>query len=601
MLLLALACGIDSEVSSVLDGRLAECHEQAPAAFETEAVGECAAEVGFTAPYALWRWSENPGLPASHSIVSPVVVVPVEDSDGDGAVTHRDRVSIIAVTLNVPALTDADLIRLDGPTGALLQTLHQAGGTPPLETSGAAAGRLCAGDEVAVVYVGVDGRVYAVNARDFGLIWRSDARPDSSAGYVVGAAVPHLADLDGDGCSEILVTDLVLDSGGRLLGRTSVANFGESDYFGADAFDVDGDGRGEILRANAWYDADVHPVMVSEWSDGTTIGAGTSEGAAFVVARTSGSELDGRPSTHLRDGGGVVVWSGELSDNEGNMGFPAIGDVDGDGSADIVVAGYSALVALRAADGSELWRAWAEDVSSHIAAPALFDFTGDGAADVAYADEADFRIVNGRTGGVIFYDPDHCSVTLKEHPVVADVDGDGSVEILVSETDCPENPGDGGIVAYTNVARDWFAASPLWAMSGWREGNGAADLDPVPVATVSAGGSNLRERRRTAPPDVVPVVEGWCGDEYQASVRVSVVNQGGTVARDVGLELRDGHTVVASWALGVELEPQAGYGPVTIPVPSDAGSNLQLAATPSDLVCSDNDVIPMPAAGTTAD
>ena len=65
----------------------------------------------------------------------------------------------------------------------------------------------------------------------------------------------------------------------------------------------------------------------------------------------------------------------------------------------------------------------------------VFDFDNDGAAEIIYRDEINLHIVDGTSGTIIsnLLDGSFCSSqTMMEYPIVADVNGDGETEIIVS-------------------------------------------------------------------------------------------------------------------------------------------------------------------------
>src|SRR5687767_14127836 len=75
-----------------------------------------------------------------------------------------------------------------------------------------------------------------------------------------------------------------------------------------------------------------------------------------------------------------------------------------------------------------MWTANVQDGSGWAAGTA-FDFDGDGVAEAMYADEATLFVFDG-LGSPLLAVP-RSSKTLIEYPVVADVDNDGSAEIVV--------------------------------------------------------------------------------------------------------------------------------------------------------------------------
>ena len=74
--------------------------------------------------------------------------------------------------------------------------------------------------------------------------------------------------------------------------------------------------------------------------------------------------------------------------------------------------------------------------TSGITGTAVFDFDGDGASEVIYRDQVDLYVVDGESGRVLnsqYANLTKCSSnTAYEYPIIADVDGDGETEIIVT-------------------------------------------------------------------------------------------------------------------------------------------------------------------------
>src|SRR5690606_16751416 len=113
------------------------------------------------------------------------------------------------------------------------------------------------------------------------------------------------------------------------------------------------------------------------------------------------------------------------------LSVPAIDDLDGDGMPEIVVAGGSQVVVFHH-DGQVFWtHDEVHDVSGATGA-SIFDFDADGNKEVVYIDEVAVYAFDGRNGNVLFRSDAHASNTLFDYPVIADVDADGSAEIVVA-------------------------------------------------------------------------------------------------------------------------------------------------------------------------
>jgi hypothetical protein len=126
-------------------------------------------------------------------------------------------------------------------------------------------------------------------------------------------------------------------------------------------------------------------------------------------------------------------------------GAPAVADFDGDDRPEIAVADSSALrvldfdcetAGLDCLGGWVRWSAPIQDSSSGGSTSSSIDLEGDGAAEVVYADECFGRLYDGATGNVLAAWPRR-SCTFGEGISIADVDGDGSGELIVpSNTNC---------------------------------------------------------------------------------------------------------------------------------------------------------------------
>src|SRR5439155_23906720 len=103
------------------------------------------------------------------------------------------------------------------------------------------------------------------------------------------------------------------------------------------------------------------------------------------------------------------------------------------------------------------------------------DFNGDGVAEVVYRDECWLRVLSGPDGRTLFAAGSSSSTGL-ELPVVADVDGDGTAEIVVSaddrqpscsglpepETGAPWTGPKRGVFVYEDPLDRWMPSRAVW-------------------------------------------------------------------------------------------------------------------------------------------
>jgi subtilisin family serine protease len=263
-------------------------------------------------------------------------------------------------------------------------------------------------------------------------------------------------DVNGDGRNEIVATSqsiAVVDVNGQMLPGWPVSpGFGslQPPAIG----DVDGDGTKEIVVQGLSMP---NPIMVFRangapvpgWPQPINTGASESsysypalgdldgDGAAEIVVGT----LDGRVLTFRGNGSMLPGWP--QFTGAGNVNSPVIGDIDGDGLPEVVVGTRgvgpqrSSLFAWHA--NGTLLPGWPQQAEFNYAVfgyqtPALADVDGDGKADVIVStDSAAFALEALRHNGTRIGDFPRPTFDMgaasTNSPLVADVDGDGSLEL----------------------------------------------------------------------------------------------------------------------------------------------------------------------------
>jgi hypothetical protein len=308
-------------------------------------------------------------------------------------------------------------------------------------------------------------------------------------------AGPSIHDLDDDGKPEILREAYVFDATGKLLAGPPA---GFSEGYGTGQFpvvaDLDGDGKVEMVNGQGIWAFDK---TTKQWTPvvASIIGgfAGLTAIADFGTDSVDGV-LDGKAEIAVVRGGqvivetaaGKVVWGPIALPGSAGGGPPTIADFDGDGQAEIAVAGSDSYNVLdpdcqaasvrpggKCATGATngvLWSKKSQDHSSNITGSSVFDFDADGVAEAIYADECFARIYSGDTGDVIFSQY-MSSCTWYENPIVADVNNDDRAELIVgSNLNCPPTPGattgrlcETGEVVYPDSARPSVPVDAVFA------------------------------------------------------------------------------------------------------------------------------------------
>jgi len=275
---------------------------------------------------------------------------------------------------------------------------------------------------------------------------------------------PHaieIADLLADGQPEVVVDQAILSAAdGALL--ATLENGVQGSDFSLVVADVDRDEEQEIIvRGRAFNALGLQEWSVSEsevlHSLNTPLAVqadGDDEAEIAFVAADSFRVVEA-------DGSPLIESELPVEDNKGSL--ACAGDIDGDGEMEVLI---SDKMKLRAFDlgGREEWTAEVDEAwtYSYIGCT-VFDFDLDGAREVLLADEQDFFIFDGRSGAVLFRDT-HLSATAGDVPLVADLDGDGSVEIVVLNWGGYENS---TTRVYSNTNRDWPPGAPLWPSATW--------------------------------------------------------------------------------------------------------------------------------------
>jgi hypothetical protein len=321
--------------------------------------------------------------------------------------------------------------------------------------------------------------------------------------------------MEGDGFPEIAYGATLFTTTGGAIARawSGTGAAGGPIYSQLSTFaDVDEDGDLELVAGRTAYRA-----------DGSILWDTTTAADGFpAIADLDG---DGTPEVIVVGGGavhvlagatGVAVYPAFALPGAGAGGPPTVADFDGDGAPEIGVAQQNRYTVLEVNAGStalvQLWSTPNHDLSSSVTGSTVFDFEGDGIAEVVYADECYLWVFDGPTGAVRFA-AFTSSFTGTEASIVADVDGDGHAEMLL-----PSNAADPG--PSTVERRNW---EETW-LDNFRQNVQETGLFDAPDATVTL------EVRCTEPPTLVASIRNLGAALLPPNVQVDFfrVEPGGT-------------------------------------------------------------------------
>jgi hypothetical protein len=496
---------------------------------ETTAAGTCTLAPAPAGPIAIdpaceassvkqvldpWNFKVEWSYAAQDDVHALPVVGPLIDDDGDGDVDGDDQPVVVI------GVQDGTLVALRGDGGGpvfALAGMHATAGPAIADVDSDGAPEIVMiTAQKSVVAVGGDGVIE----------WTSPP--------LVGQAnSPQVtvADLDGDGDVEVIADNTILDGkSGALIAAMTV----KGPYRTPVVADLDLDGSKEIVLH--------HQVFASTGALLWEIIGGNGLAAFASVAN-----IDDDPEAELFISYGTTLYVREHDgtpigkypipgeDSLTLFGPTCMADFDGDGQVDIVIPAAD-VINMMDPDGTVLWQAAIQDPSG-AAGCSGYDIDGDGTYEVLFADEHHLYVFDGPTGAVLYDNPDHDSDTYLEYPVVADVDRDGSAEILVVTSGEQH-----GLNVFGHAGDGWSASGPAWPVHDYAVTNVGQDGSVPPSPEPSWAAHNIFRARPTvdhpALPDLLVSITDTCHACATGEVQIAyqVCNQG-DVDVDAGVPL----------------------------------------------------------------
>ncbi len=402
-------------------------------------------------PDVQWAWM---GEGTERYVIVTPLVANLTDDDENGSIDLCDTPDVVVVaSARIDGGGSSHLYVLDGKTGQLKLRFD----TPVDGTVTPAIGDIDHdGQPEIVTYLAKFDPTMVAFEHDGTEKWRSEASWKSVRSKAPYSGAIALADMDNDGDVEIVAGNALVDHEGNYLWQATEVS---GNWPATTIADLDGDGDLEMVLGHAAYHHDGSPLFVSDVEPGYPQVADLDMDGLPEVLVTNAEGLallehDGTVRYQAKRPTGVEPWSDVAWTRPAT-----IHDFDGDMQPEYAVSSGQ-FYTVYEADGSIVWSAKVFDQSG-IAAGTAFDFLGDGIAEAMYADEEELFIFDGE-GKVLLSTP-RGSGTLSEYPVVADIDNDGSAEILVVSNEGPRQVTPSPTVQAIRDKEDrWIQARRIW-------------------------------------------------------------------------------------------------------------------------------------------
>jgi hypothetical protein len=435
------------------------------------------------APTTEWTWT---GPSGEDSVLSTPLVANLDDNNGDGFVDLCDTPDLVVAAVDLPpGKTDIwpaghlHVIAGDGSDSFVIDTPIDAAVNPALgDLDGDGIAEIVALQATAPnsPYSISERRMVALSAAGE-LLWAGEHLHASRGGGALA-----IADLDGDGSPEILAPEYVATADGELAWAIPDPPLA---YSMPVAVDLDLDLDLEVLFGASAYSAD------GAWLF-TAPNVPLNRGSVAVANFDDDDypelyvQFDGQHSIFEHDGSLKAECPVAAIDLVGVGGYPvAVHDLDGDTQAELVFGLQDSFHVLTVeADMCSLL--WSTKVDTNVGSSSgtVFDLLGDGEAEAIYADRTRVQLFSSQ--GELLFMTERSARESITNPIVADVDGDGAAEIVITSSEPVEGDPEPmmpspTLLVLANVDDGFAPARRVWNQHTYHHSNVRED-GGVPVA-----------------------------------------------------------------------------------------------------------------------
>ena len=401
-------------------------------------------------PQLEWSFPPRGEAPLRSDVIA--LVANLTDDDDNGQIDLCDTPDIVLLTSEDTNPSTCQIHVLDGnygETGIVHAVIDHEDlwclGTPAIadiDDDGQ--------PEIVVVTGHDDQRIMAMET-DGTVMWLSEPTPEppdflESVLNAWKSGAVAIDDVDGDGTAEIAYGNTLYDAQGQILWSTGYPDSGL--FLQAPILaDLDDDGRRELINGYSAYTFDEDWQATPLWNLDDDLPP--QDHVSQAIAQVANFDDEPAPEVFvtsqagyfLLEHDGTVRWGPHVPtetelcpmSSNGRKRPAVVEDFNGDGQVDV---GFSACSRFHLFEvtNTGLVEMFGADVvdSSGSSGSTAFDFLGDGTPEPIYSDEA---MAYAWSFGGEDWEPrlelPRSSGTWMEFPVVADVDDDGSAEILV--------------------------------------------------------------------------------------------------------------------------------------------------------------------------